>query len=187
MHQGAIVIGSSAGGIDALVKIIPKLPREFPVPVIIAQHISPISDNYIAEFLNNKSNIKVQEAEEKTKAEPGNAYIAPPNYHLLMERDKTFSLTTTERVNFARPSIDVLFKTAAEAYGKDLIGVILTGGNHDGASGMHYIQQLKGTTIVQEPSTAEVDIMPQSILNIIAPTKILPLDKIASYLISIMK
>lgn len=182
MHPGAVVIGASAGGMDALSKVIPKLPKKFPVPVLIVQHISPLSDNYIAKYLNKLSAVNVIEAEEKTTPKAGSVYIAPPNYHLLVERNKTISLTIGERVSFARPSIDVLFQTAAEAYGKWIIGVILTGANHDGASGMEYIQRMGGLTAVQDPETAEVDIMPRSVLDKITPSKILPLEEIPLWL-----
>lgn len=182
MHPGAVVIGASAGGMDALSRIIPKLPKNFPVPIIVVQHISPLSDNYIATYLDRQSELTVMEAEEKITPKRGYVYIAPPNYHLLLERNKSFSLATCERVSFARPSIDVLFETAAEAYGRWLIGIILTGANHDGARGMEYIQQLGGTTVVQDPNTAEVDVMPRSVLEKITPTKVLPIEEIPIWL-----
>ena len=187
MHPGAVVIGASAGGMDALAEIIPKLPKTFPVPVIIVQHISPLSDNYIATYLDKMSKVNVVEAEEKVKPVKGKAYIAPPNYHLLIERDKSFSLATFERVSFARPSIDVMFETAAEAFGIWLTGVILTGANHDGARGMEYIQALGGKTVVQDPETAEVDTMPKSALQRITPTAVVPLKEIGGWLIKNIK
>jgi len=167
---------------EALAAIIPKLPSTFPVPVIVVQHISPLSENYIAIYLNRLSKVTVKEAEEKERTQKGTVYIAPPNYHLLAERDKTLSLAVCERVSYARPSIDVLFETAAEAWGPWLTGVILTGANHDGAAGMEAIQKHGGNTIVQDPATAEVDAMPLATLSKIKPTKILPLDKIGDWL-----
>ena len=185
MHTGAVVIGTSAGGMEALAQIIPKLPANFPVPVIIVQHISPHSENYITVHLNKLSKIHVKEADEKELVKAGNVYIAPPNYHLLVELDKTLSLTTCERVSYARPSIDILFETAAEAYEQQLIGVLLTGANSDGAKGLLKIHNFGGVTIVQNPATAAVHIMPQSALDLFQPTKILDVDKIADYLMRI--
>ncbi|NCD43187.1 MAG: chemotaxis protein CheB [Bacteroidia bacterium] len=187
MHPGAVVIGASAGGMEALAKIIPPLPEKFPVPIIIVQHISPDSENYITTYLNKLSKLKVKEAEEKESITRGKVYIAPPNYHLLVERNKTFSLTIAERVSYARPSIDVLFETAAEAYGRWLIGIILTGANHDGAAGMYTIQRHGGLTVVQDPYTAEIDTMPRATLEQITPTKILPAEAIPGWLIQITK
>lgn len=185
MHTGAVVIGTSAGGMKALAQIIPKLPANFPVPIIIVQHISPYSDNYITVHLNKLSKINVKEADEKERLKPGNAYIAPPNYHLLIELNKTLSLATSERVSFSRPSIDILFDTAAEAYTHTLIGVLLTGANSDGANGLLKIHEFGGVTIVQNPDTAEVNTMPQSALDLFQPTKILDVEKIADYLMRI--
>ena len=185
MHPGAIVIGTSAGGMEALAQIIPKLPANFPVPIIIVQHISPHSENYITVYLNKLSKLKVKEADEKEVVKAGTVYLAPPNYHLLIELDKTLSLATSERVSYARPSIDILFETAAEAYGRWLIGVLLTGANHDGAKGLLKIHNFGGVTIVQNPATAEVNMMPQSALKLFRPTKILDLENIADYLVRI--
>ena len=115
MNYKAIVIGVSSGGMNAMKILFSSLPVGFSIPIVMVQHISPRSDNKWIALLNDKSNLTIKEADEKEKIESGNVYIAPPNYHLLIERDKTFSLTIDERVNFARPSIDVLFESAAEA------------------------------------------------------------------------
>ena len=115
MHYEAIVIGVSSGGLNALKFIFSALPANFSIPIIIVQHIGSRSDNHWIKLINDKSNLHLKEADEKEKIKKGNVYIAPPNYHLMIERDKTFSLTIDERVNFARPSIDVLFESAAEA------------------------------------------------------------------------
>src|SRR5258706_10840484 len=144
MHYEAIVIGVSAGGMNAMKVMFSLLPEDFRIPIIIVQHISPRSDNQWIKFLNNESNLNIKEADKKEKIEPGNVYIAPPNYHLLIEKNKTFSLTVDERVNFARPAIDVLFESAAEAYKNKLIGVILTGSNNDGTKGIKRIKDCGG-------------------------------------------
>ena len=135
MRYEAIVIGVSSGGMNAMKVIFSLLPEDFNTPIIIVQHISPRSDKQWISILNYMCKINVKEVDEKEKIEKGNIYIAPPNYHLLIEKDKTFSLTIDERVNFARPSIDVLFESAAEAYTNKLIGVVLTGSNNDGTKG----------------------------------------------------
>jgi len=140
MQYEAIVIGVSSGGLNAMKIMFSHLPVDFKMPVIIVQHISPRSENQWIDLLNNKSKLSIKEVDEKEKIEPGMAYIAPPNYHLLVENDKTFSLTVDERVNYARPSIDVLFESAADAYKNKLIGVILTGSNNDGTNGLKRIQ-----------------------------------------------
>src|ERR1035437_1257630 len=116
MNYEAIVIGVSSGGMNAMKVMFSLLPKEFNTPIIIVQHISAQSENLWIKLLNDTSNLFIKEADEKESIEHGKVYIAPPNYHLLIERNKTFSLTVDERVNYARPSIDVLFESAAEAY-----------------------------------------------------------------------
>ncbi len=161
------------------------LPKEFDTPIIIVQHVSPRSENVWIQLLNNKSNLHIKEADEKEKIERGYVYIAPPNYHLLIEKDKTFSLTIDERVNYARPSIDVLFESAADAYNTSLIGVVLTGSNNDGAKGIKRIQDCGGLTIIQNPDTAESAYMPASAIAAIRPDYILHLNEIVDLLIKI--
>jgi two-component system chemotaxis response regulator CheB len=161
------------------------LPKDFETPIIIVQHISPNSGNLWINLLNDKSNLYIKEADEKEKIERGIVYIAPPNYHLLIEKDKTFSLTIGERVNYARPSIDVLFESAADAYKNELIGVVLTGSNNDGAEGIKRIHDCGGLTIVQNPETAESAYMPASAIAVMKPDYILPLREIIDLLIKI--
>ena len=151
MRPKAIVIGSSAGGLQALKTVFSSLENDFIIPIIVVQHISPHSDNYITTYLNKICKIKVKEANEKEVIENGHIYFAPPNFHLLIEEDFTFSLSTEDRVNFARPAIDVLFDTAAFAYGKNLVGIILTGANNDGSAGLRRIKELGGIAIAQDP------------------------------------
>ena len=181
----AIVIGVSSGGLKALNFIFSVLPGDFTLPIIIVQHISPRSDNQWINILNSKSGLLIKEADEKETIEIGTVYIAPPNYHLLIEDDKSLSLTIDERVSFARPSIDVLFESAAEAYKNKLIGIILTGSNHDGAEGIKRIKKFGGLAIVQDPATAESAYMPESALAGIKADYILPLEEIPHLLIKI--
>ena len=187
MYYEAIVIGSSSGGMNALKFLFSALPVDFSIPIIIVQHISPCSDDQWIKLLNNNSKLYLKEADEKEKIENGKVYIAPPNYHLLIEKDKTFSLTIDERVNYARPSIDVLFESAAEVYKDKLIGVILTGSNADGTAGLKRIKEYGGLTIVQDPATAESNYMPASAIAAIKPDYILSLVDITDLLIKFDK
>ncbi|MEI7491352.1 MAG: chemotaxis protein CheB [Bacteroidota bacterium] len=181
----AVVVGSSAGGLNALKTLLRNLNRDFKFPVIIVQHISPDSENYLIHILNDLKRLKVKEADEKEQPQPGYAYVAPPNYHLLVEPDQTFTLTVDERVNYARPSIDVLFETAAEAYREHLIGIILTGANNDGSHGLKRIKEMGGLAIVQDPDTAEVDSMPKAAIQACTVDYILPLEEISALLNSL--
>ena len=185
MRYEAIVIGVSSGGMNAMKIIFSLLPKEFSIPIIIVQHVGSRSENMWIKFLKDKSNIELKEADEKEKIEKGKIYIAPANYHLLIERNKTFTLTIDERVNYARPSIDVLFETAAEAYKNELIGIVLTGSNNDGTKGIQRIKECGGLTIVQDPDTAESYYMPASAIASFLPDHILPLEKIVKLLIEI--
>lgn len=182
----AIVIGVSLGGMDALKHIFEPLPKGFPVPIIVAQHLSPHSNSYLSTYLDELCHIQVKEAEEKEKIVSGTVYIAPPNYHLLIEKDETLSLSVEPKVNFARPSIDVLFESSADTYGDKLIGIILTGANHDGSTGLKYIKNLGGLTIVQNPKTAYMDLMPKAAINETEVDLILDLEDIPQKLINLI-
>lgn len=187
MQYEAIVIGVSSGGMNAMKNIFSSLPGDFSIPVVIVQHLSPRSDSQWITSLNDKSALDIKEADEKEKIEKGKVYIAPPNYHLMLEKDKTFSLTIDERVNFARPSIDVFFESAAAAYKNKLIGVILTGANNDGTKGMKKIKDYGGLVIAQDPATAESACMPASVIAAMQVDYILPLEDIIRLLIKISK
>ena len=187
MKYRAVVIGVSAGGMNALGKILPELPVDFPLPLMIVQHVSPLSDNYMIRHFNSRSQIIVKEADEKEKIKAGHAYFAPPNYHLLIEKDFTFSLSVDERVNYSRPSIDVLFETALDTYCSSLIGIVLTGANNDGSKGLKKIKECGGLTIVQDPADAEVPAMPEAAIRLVMPDEVLKIDEIAPFLIRIAK
>ena len=187
MRYEAIVIGVSSGGMNAMKVMFSLLPKDFNTPIIIVQHISARSDNQWITFLNDTTNLCIKEADEKEKIEKGTIYFAPPNYHLMIEKNKVFSLTIDERVNFARPSIDVLFESAADAYKDKLIGVVLTGSNNDGTNGIKRIQECGGLTIIQNPETAESSYMPASAIAVIKPDYILPLRDIIKLLIKLDK
>lgn len=184
-HFKAIVIGVSAGGLRALSEILSALPREFPVPVIIVQHRGSSSRPRLEEILNQRAAITVVQADEKARPEAGRVYLAPDNYHLLIERDQSFSLSVDERVNYSRPSIDVLFESASEVYLDRLIGVILTGASHDGSRGLKKIHSLGGYTIVQSPESADSRTMPQAAICASDPDEIVDLHEIADRLIAL--
>jgi two-component system chemotaxis response regulator CheB len=182
MTYKAIVIGVSAGGLEALKKILPELPGHFPVPIIVVQHRHPFSDDSLEKAMDDLCQIRVQQINDKTSLEPGVAYFSPPNYHVMIEEDLTFSLTLDPPVNYSRPSIDVLFESAADIFGSHLIGIVLTGANSDGSLGLSIIKKRGGLVIVQDPETASVNTMP---LAAIAATKvnyILKLEVIAEML-----
>lgn len=178
----AVVIGASAGGLAALDTIISAFPVPLTVPLFVVQHISPTETSYLAAHFRATSMMKVKEGEDKESPEPGTIYIAPPNYHLMLEQEGTIALSTEERVHFSRPSIDVLFETAAEAYRDRLIAVILTGANSDGANGLARVKHCGGLAVVQSPETAEVATMPQAAINTTRVDHILPLEEIGPLL-----
>ena len=170
---------------EAMKTIFPALPAHFGIPIVMVQHVSPLSDSQWISLLNQNCRLELREANEKEEITPGNIYLAPPNYHLLVERNHSFSLTIDARVNYARPAIDVLFETAAVAYEEELVGVVLTGSNHDGAQGLKKIKGNGGLTIVQDPKTAASAFMPQAAIDTVAPDHVLPLEKIIELLIEL--
>lgn len=178
----AIVVGVSAGGLVALAEVLPKLDKDMTLPVMIVQHQSHDSDDFLVRYFDDLCRHSVKEVEDKMPVESGTIYFAPANYHLLVEPDKTFSLSTEARVNYSRPSIDVLFESAAEVYFDTLIGVIMTGANADGSKGLRKIKKCGGVTIVQAPETAEVDLMPRSAINSVEVDYIVPLDELGAFL-----
>jgi two-component system chemotaxis response regulator CheB len=182
VHFKAMVIGVSAGGFKALARVLPHLERTLPVPVFIVQHLSPDSDTYLVDHLQKLCSVRVKLAEDKEPAEPGVVYLAPPDYHLLVETDNSLALSLENRVNYSRPSIDVLFASAAEVYQDGLIGVIMTGANADGAQGLARVKECGGLTVVQAPETAEVDVMPLAAIEAVAVDYIVPLDRLGMFL-----
>jgi two-component system chemotaxis response regulator CheB len=178
----AVVIGVSSGGLAALSTILPILPGDFPVCIIVVQHQSPGADDFLAKHLNALCSLDVREAQDKDVLTPGTVYIAPPNYHLLVEPGGTLALSLEPKVNYSRPSVDVLFETAADAFADRLVGIVLTGANNDGAGGFKRIKEFGGLTIVQSPDTAQVDTMPIAAIEAAVPDHTLPLDAIAPFL-----
>lgn len=178
----AIAIGTSYGGLEALKLILPALKKGFPLPIIIILHIGDHNNDTFINHMNSVCDLEVKEAEGNEPIRPGVIYFAPPNYHLQVENDFTFSLSIAEKLNYSRPSIDVLFESAAWVYNKSLIGVILTGANSDGANGLKTIKDLGGTTIVQNPCSSISPAMPRAALKISKPDLTLKLEEIAGKL-----
>lgn len=179
-----IVIGCSKGGFTALTQLLQPIPKDFPNPILVVQHRQKYDKTSLEELLQHRLQLKVKQADEKEKLEGSVIYIAPPDYHLLLEGDYTLSLSSDQLVNYSRPSIDVLFETAAEAAKEKLIGIILTGANGDGAFGIKIIRMNGGTTIAQDPSSAECGIMPEMAIKTGNVQKILTIPGITSFLLS---
>lgn len=181
----AVVIGVSTGGVTALKILLGALPVCFPLPIMIVSHIAPDSDDGLAVLLDTLCAIRVKEADEQESIVPGTAYLAPANYHLLVERGGTLALSVDQPVNFARPSIDVLFESAAEAYGAELVGIILTGAGIDGSRGLLKIKNSGGFTIVQDPADAVMDSMPRHALQLLQADHVVPLTEIPALLVGL--
>jgi len=177
-----ICVGASWGGLDAVGRLLDDLPTQLDLPVVIAQHRHVTSTpGGLPDLLRLRVKRPVQDAEDKMAIERGNVYIAPADYHLLVERG-TFALSIDERVQFARPSIDVLFESAAYAYGPGVIGIILTGANADGAAGLAAVKDRGGVALVQDPSDAERRTMPDAAIAATAADAVLPLGEIGAFL-----
>jgi two-component system chemotaxis response regulator CheB len=160
-----IVVGGSAGALDALSLLLLALPRDFAVPVAVVLHLHPDMPSYLAQVLGTKCALRVKEAEDKEPLSPATVYVAPPNYHLLVERNRSFALSVDDPVLFSRPAIDVLFESAADALGPATLGVLLSGGNDDGARGLDRIARAGGITLVQSPESAAMPTMPEAALR----------------------
>lgn len=159
-----LVIGGSAGSLEIIIQLLPKLPLRLPFAVILVVHRKN-ADSVLTELLGEKTDLPVKEAEEKDELKAGNIYIAPADYHLLVEKNGTLSLDYSEKLHYSRPSIDATFETAAEAYGDSLACLLLSGANADGTEGLRAVKQHGGLTIVQDPSEAAVAYMPQQAVN----------------------
>lgn len=173
-----VLIGGSAGSLDALLQIIPRLNKNYPYPIVIVVHRKNPNDTVLSNLLATKTDLTVKEIEEKDQLSAGTIYTAPGDYHTLLEEDLSFSLDYSEKVNFSRPSIDVIFRSMAEVLGPKVVGVLLSGANADGTEGLKYIQQAGGITIAQLPSSAEVYYMPEhaiaghTVQHILSPAEI---------------
>jgi two-component system, chemotaxis family, protein-glutamate methylesterase/glutaminase len=187
MLYEAVVIGVSAGGLTALTRLLRELPANYPVPVVVVQHRSRDERFLLEEVLQAKCQIKIRQAEEKEIIKPGVVYIAPPDYHLLVEQNGTFSLSYDAPVNYSRPSIDVLFETAAVVFKTKLAAIVLTGANADGSRGIKMIRKYGGKTIAQDPATADYPEMPGAAINTGYIQEIMDLDAIGKFLLDLAK
>ena len=181
----AVVTGASAGGVQALLQILPSLPASYRLPVLIVVHVPPDRDNALVSLFQARCQIEVREAEDKEPILPGVVYFAPSDYHLLVEKDGTLSLSSDELVNHSRPSIDVLLESAADAFGNELVGVILTGANDDGARGLQAVVEAGGVAIVEDPAEAYASAMPAASLRASPSAKAMKVAAIASYVSSL--
>ncbi len=181
----AVVIGVSTGGVEALRTVLMALPASFPLPVMVVAHIAPESGSGLARLLDDLCSIRVKEADEFETAVPGTVYLAPANYHLQVEAGGVLTLSVDAPVSYARPSADVLFETAAAAYGDELAGVILTGAGGDGARGLEKVRRMGGIVVVQHPDDAECSSMPLQSLMLVRPDYVVPLKDVASLLIEL--
>jgi two-component system chemotaxis response regulator CheB len=179
-----VVIGTSWGGLNALSTVVAGLPSTFALPLVIVQHRSADAPGFLAELLQSRTGLCVVEVDDKRPIVAGHVYIAPANYHLLIERG-FFSLSTDAPVRYSRPSIDVTFVSAADEYGRRAVGVVLTGANEDGALGLRRIADRGGHAIVQDPETAELPVMPRAALRAVPHARVIKLDQIARHLITI--
>lgn len=182
-----IVIGVSAGGLDALKRLLGALPGDFPLPIVIVQHLRSGSGSNLAECLQNFCAIHLKEADEGERLTPATAYFAPPDYHLLVEHDDTLVLSVDPPVRYARPSVDVLFESAADAFARAVIGVILTGANDDGSAGLQRIKAAGGIAIVQDPADAEVRQMPLNAVQTGPVDYVVPLAQIPKLLCALVR
>jgi len=177
-----VVMGASAGGLDALAGVLAELPATFSLPILVVQHRHASDCSDFARFFDGHSLLAVLEPCDKELIRGGHVYLAPANYHMLVERNGTISLSLEPLVHWSRPSIDVLFESAASAWGTDAIGVLLTGANADGAGGMRRIRAASGLTIAQEPATASSRTMPEAAIRAAAVDLVLPPAAIGRFL-----
>lgn len=181
-HCEALVIGGSAGSLDVLMKVLPGIDPLLAFPVIIVLHRKAGKDSMLTDILASKTQLRVKELEEKERISPATLYIAPPNYHLLIENDRTFSLDASEKVNFSRPSIDVTFESAAEVYKENLVCLLLSGANSDGTAGLQKVKENGGTALIQNPASAVVSYMPEYALEHAAIDAVLEPAEMARYI-----
>lgn len=177
-----IVVGTSLGGFHALETLLAPLPREFCMPVVVVQHRHRTSTAALARFVAGNINMPVHDAEDGQPLDAGGVYLAPADYHVLVEEGH-IRLSLEGPVNFSRPSIDLLFESAADSYGRNVIGVVMTGANSDGARGAVHIKEMGGMVLVQDPATAEAPAMPQAAIEATKVDRILPLEAISRFLL----
>lgn len=177
-----VIIGGSAGSLQVLLQILPLIEKPVSFALVIVVHRKSSDEQTLEDLIALRAKIKVKEVEDKIKLESGFIYIAPSNYHLLFEKDETLSLDTSEKINYSRPSIDVSFESAAEIYGENLVGILLSGSNSDGTIGLKAIQAAGGTSVVQNPLSAEMPFMPNNAILHTQPDFILNTEEILEFI-----
>jgi len=177
-----IAIGTSAGGVEALSTLLPALPEGLGAAIFIVLHLPRERPSMLVDIFTPKCALPVREAQDKEPVQPGTVYFAPPDYHLLVDQGPQFALSVDDPVNFSRPSIDVLFETAADVYQERLLGIILTGANEDGARGLEAVNRCGGTTVVQQPESAQSSLMTEAALKRTTADFVLTLKEIAQLL-----
>jgi two-component system chemotaxis response regulator CheB len=181
MAYQIVAVGTSLGGFHALGTVLGALPKDFPLPIAVVQHRSCEDTGSLTQLLANQANLPVVEVDDKEQIREGYVYVCPANYHLLVENGH-FALSADAPVQFARPSIDVLFESVAEVYGESVVGVLLTGMSKDGAAGLKRIKEGGGYAVVQDPAEARGQVMPQTAIEAVPVDKILQLEQIAPFL-----
>lgn len=181
----ALVVGASAGGVSALLTIFSGLPANFRLPIVVVLHLQDNRRSELAEVMGRRLGVTAKEAESREQLQAGTLYFAAPGYHLSIETDHSLSFSREEPVYFSRPAIDYLFESAADAYGANLAGILLTGANQDGAAGLATIKQMGGFTVVQDPQDAHVPTMPLAALALHQPDVVAGLEDIRALLIEL--
>lgn len=182
-----LVIGGSAGSLEVILSVLPLLPKDLPFAIIIVLHRKQNTDTTLIDLLSSRTSLQVIEANDKEPIVPSTIYVAPADYHLLVENDHTLSLDYSEKVNYSRPCIDITFQTAAEVYREKLACLLLSGASADGVEGLELVKTLKGITAVQDPKTAEVSYMPQKALDKMEVDFIVETDKVIDFIKSLSK
>lgn len=182
---GALVIGGSAGSLDVLLKVLPEVNKNLDFAIIIVIHRKQGTDSLLTDLLSHRTSLQVREADEKERILNGYVYIAPSDYHLLIEKDLTFSLDYSEKINYSRPSIDVTFQSAADVYGENLVCLLLSGSNADGVNGLIAAKKNGGVTLAQNPESAQVSYMPEQAILRANVSSILNIEEMASYINSL--
>jgi two-component system chemotaxis response regulator CheB len=177
-----LVVGGSAGILEALLHFLPKVKTDISFSIVIVLHRKNAGESMLANLLQSRTELPVREIEDKEKMKPSTIYVAPANYHVLIEKEDFFSLDVSEKINYSRPSIDVSFETAADVYGPAAAALLLSGANNDGTEGLKCIQEKGGKVLIQQPSSAEVSYMPQQALKEINADAVLSTEKIAEYI-----
>lgn len=178
----AIAIGGSAGSVDALSQLLPALAADSGVAVLVVVHLPRERDSKLAEIFAKRCRMRLVEAEDKQPIEPGYVYFAPPDYHLLVDRGPAVALSSDELVHYSRPAIDPLFESAADAYSRGLMGIVLSGANEDGAAGLTAVARAGGVTLVQSPAESVASDMPRAAIRAVPASRVLTIAELAALL-----